>query len=177
MIKKMRFWVRIEGQEKRVEVEEKDDLYAVDVDGISRLVDCRSAGHKDFLSLIIDNKSHLIESSALKIDEGLYYANVNGRRYNVDVLDERLIATRRATSTVKPTGPYVVLSPMPGLIVEVRVKVGDTIKAGFPVVVMEAMKMQNELVSEVDGVVKAVNITAEDAVDSQVPLIEIERSE
>ena len=177
MIKKMRFWVRVEGHEKRVEVEEKDGLYTVDMDGTSRLVDCQSAGHKDYLSLIIDNKSHLIESSALKIDEGLYYANVNGRRYNVDVLDERLIATRRATSTVKPTGPYVVSSPMPGLIVEVCVKVGDTIKAGSPIVVMEAMKMQNELVSEVDGVVKAVNINAKDAVDSQVPLIEIERSE
>ncbi|MFQ5510422.1 MAG: biotin/lipoyl-containing protein [Candidatus Krumholzibacteriia bacterium] len=174
---KMRFTVRVEGQEKRLEVEERDGVYRLDIDGKSQLVDCHSAGHRDFLSLIIDNKSHLIESAPLKMDEGLYYAKIGGRRYNVEVLDERLLATRQATAIVLPAGPYVITSPMPGLIVDVRVKVGDTVEAGTAVVVMEAMKMQNELVSEVQGVVTAVNIQTSDTVDSQAPLVEIERSE
>ena len=71
----------------------------------------------------------------------------------------------------------MISSPMPGLIVEVRVKVGDSVTAGSPVAIMEAMKMQNELVSEVNGIVKTVNVQPRDAVESQAPLIEIERSE
>ncbi|UCG52857.1 MAG: biotin/lipoyl-binding protein [Candidatus Latescibacterota bacterium] len=171
----MRFWVKIKKQEKRVDIEEKDGIYIVEMDGKKRSVDCRTAGHKDYLSLIIDNRSYLVESAPLKIDEGKYYANISGRRYNLEVLDERLIATRQAGALRSDDGPHVISSPMPGLIVDVRVKVGDVVKAGSAVAVMEAMKMQNELVSEVDGIVKAVNIQPKDTVESQVPLIEIER--
>ena len=172
----MKFWVKIEGQEKIVEVDAKDGMYRVEIDGDMHVVDCQNAGHRDYLSLIIENKSHLIESAPIKLDEGQYYANVNGRRYNVEVLDERLAATRQAASVTGETGTYVVTSPMPGLITDVRVKVGDKVRAGSPVVIMEAMKMQNQLMTEVDGVVKAVNIQVKDTVDSQAPLVEIERA-
>ena len=158
-------------------VEEKDGRYTVEIDGKIRDVDCRTAGHRDYLSLIIDNKSYLIESAPLRIDEGKYYANISGRRYNLEVLDERLIATRQAGSAAAVDGPYVIVSPMPGLIVDVRVKVGDRVARGTPVAVMEAMKMQNELVSEIEGTVTAVNVKPKDAVESQTPLIEIERAE
>lgn len=173
----MKLWVKVDNQEKQVDIEEKDGVYEVSIDGTTRIVDCRKAGHRDYLSLIIDNQSHLVESAPLRPEEGKYYATISGRRYEVDVLDERLRATRRASARVKEVGPYVVTSPMPGLIVDVRVNVGDPVKSGSAVVIMEAMKMQNELVSEVDGVVTAVNIQPRDAVDSQTPLIEIERTE
>jgi biotin carboxyl carrier protein len=173
----MKFWIRVESQEKRVNVEEKDGRYRVEIDGQIRDVDCRTAGHRDYLSLIIDNKSYLIESAPLKVDEGKYYANISGRRYNLEVLDERLIATRQAGSTATEDGPYVIASPMPGLIVDVRVKVGDRVSKGSPVAIMEAMKMQNELVSEIEGTVTSVNVNPKDAVESQAPLIEIERDE
>jgi biotin carboxyl carrier protein len=172
----MRLWVRIESQEKLVEVEKHDDAYKVTIDGDERIVDCHSAGHRDYLSLIIDNKSHLVEVAPVRFEEGKYFANICGRRYDMEVLDERLMASRQAGVATKETGPYVIASPMPGLIVDVRVNVGDSVKAGSPVVIMEAMKMQNELISEVDGVVRAINIKANDAVDSQVPLVEIERT-
>jgi biotin carboxyl carrier protein len=172
----MKFWVRVESQDKRVNIEEKEGAYVVEVDGRKRTVDCQTAGHRDYLSLIIDNKSYLIESAPLKIDEGKYYANISGRRYNLEVLDERLIATRQAGVPTKDDGPYILKSPMPGLIVDVRVKAGDRVKAGSAVVVMEAMKMRNELVSEVTGTVKTVKIKTQDTVESQAPLIEIERA-
>jgi biotin carboxyl carrier protein len=173
----MKLWVRIESQEKQVEIDKEDAKYVLKVDGDTRIVDCRSAGHRDYLSLIIDNKSHLVECAPIRFEEGTYYANVDGRRYEVDVLDERLLATRQAAETIQETGPYIIASPMPGLIVDVRVKVGDTVKAGSAIVIMEAMKMRNELIAEVDGIVRAINIQTNDAVDSQTPLIEIERAE
>ncbi len=173
----MKFWVKVENHEARVEIEEKNGVYIIDIDGKRREVDCRTAGHSDYLSLIIDHKSHLVETAPVRIDEGRYYATISGRRYAVEVLDERLITTRQAGVVQQVDGPYIITSPMPGLIIDIRVNVGDRVEAGTPVAVMEAMKMQNELVSEVTGIVKAVNIQVKDAVESQAPLIEIERSE
>ena len=173
----MKLWVRIESTEKQIEIEKRDGLYEVNVDGTIHVVDCHNAGHKDYLSLIINKQSHLVECAPARFEEGRYYANVDGRRYDVEVLDERLLASREASATVAMTGPYIIASPMPGLIVDVRVQIGDTVTAGSAVVIMEAMKMQNELVSEVDGIVRAVNITENDTVDSQTILIEIERTE
>ncbi|MFH1754166.1 MAG: biotin/lipoyl-containing protein, partial [Candidatus Latescibacterota bacterium] len=155
----MKFIVRIESQEKTVNIEERNGYYDVEIDGKKSTVDCKHFGHKDYLSLLIDNKSYLIESAPLQIDEGRYYASVMGRYYDVEVLDELLVATRKAETIVKTSGDYALLSPMPGLIIDIKAKVGDAIEAGSVVVIMEAMKMQNELVSEASGVVKEIHVT------------------
>lgn len=170
----MKFIVRIESQEKVVNINEQNGFYAVEIDGKKSIVDCQHFGHKNYLSLLIDNKSYLIESAPLQIDEGRYYASVMGRYYDVEVLDELLVATRKAESIVQSTGEYFVSSPMPGLIIDIKVNVGDTIEAGSVVVIMEAMKMQNELIAEVSGVVKEILVKPSESVDSQTPLVKIE---
>jgi biotin carboxyl carrier protein len=65
---------------------------------------------------------------------------------------------------------------MPGLVVELRVKPGDAVQVGQPLVVMEAMKMQNELVSESPGVVREVRVRLQQAVESGTELVVIESS-
>ncbi len=171
----MKFIVRVESREKVVEIEEENGYYSVEIDGKKSTVDCQHFGHKDYLSLLIDNKSYLIESAPLKIDEGKYYARVMGRYYDVEVLDELLVATREAERIVQGPVEYVVTSPMPGLIVDVKVHVGDAVQENSIVVIMEAMKMQNELITEVPGVVREVLVKPQETVDSQAPLVRIER--
>jgi biotin carboxyl carrier protein len=173
----MKFWVKIESEEKRVRIEETGGLYSVEIDGQTRLVDYRAVGVRNHFSLIIDNRSYLVESAGVRVDEGAYCAKIAGRTYNLEVLDERLVAARQASERTKEDGPYIMRSPMPGLIIDVRVRPGDRVSAGAPVVVMEAMKMQNELLSEVDGIVRSVNVKPQDPVESQAILIEIERAE
>ncbi|WP_019962406.1 acetyl-CoA carboxylase biotin carboxylase subunit [Woodsholea maritima] len=68
----------------------------------------------------------------------------------------------------------LVLSPMPGLIVAVNVAVGDEVKAGSPIVTVEAMKMENVLRAEVDGIVKTVACKAGDSVAADELLVEFE---
>lgn len=171
----MKFVVRIDNQEKTVVVTEDNGHYQIEIDGKPYEVDCQYFGDKDFLSLLIDNKSYLIESAPVKVEDGRYYARVMGRHYDVDVLDELLVAVRDAESTVVDSAGYTVVSPMPGLILEVKVNVGDRVEAGSPVVIMEAMKMQNELGTDVGGIVTEVCVQAMEAVDSHVPLVRIER--
>jgi len=74
----------------------------------------------------------------------------------------------------RATKPGHVTSSMPGTIVEIMVKVGDTIKDGDPVLVVEAMKMENEVPAPVSGTVKAINVSKGDSVNPDEALVEIE---
>jgi biotin carboxyl carrier protein len=171
----MKFIVRVDGTEKVLHVSRDGSQYRVDVDGRLLNVDCRAFGDKDALSLLIDHKSYWVEAAPVRPERGEYFARVLGRHYDVDVLDELLLAVRDAERAREHTGAYTVRAPMPGLIVQVRVTAGARIAVGEAVVVMEAMKMRNELASEVAGVVKSVAVAAGDKVDSQAPLVTIER--
>lgn len=106
---------------------------------------------------------------------GCYTLSVDGHRFEVEALDERTRAIRDITAAVaKPTGPAPVVAPMPGLIVRVNVAVGDVIAAGFGAVVMEAMKMENELRATAGGRVKAVHAEVGAAAEKGAILVELE---
>ena len=66
------------------------------------------------------------------------------------------------------------MAPMPGRVVRVLVSIGDRVLAGQPIVVVEAMKMENELRSPKDGVVREVNVQAGGAVEARAVLVVIE---
>lgn len=74
-------------------------------------------------------------------------------------------ATAPAPAAAKPAGPgRKVVSPLPGVIIEVAVKEGQAVKAGQKVAVIEAMKMENEIAAEVDGTITAVHVSKGDSV-------------
>ena len=171
----MRFIVRLHGIEKVINVTRDGSSYHVDMDGRVLAVDARNFGDKDAFSLLIDNKSYLVEAAPVKPERGEYFARVMGRHYDVDVLDELMVAVRDAETARQHTGGYTVRAPMPGLVVQVRVEAGARVSVGQALVVMEAMKMRNELSSEVAGVVTSISVAAGDKVESQATLISIER--
>jgi pyruvate carboxylase subunit B len=79
-----------------------------------------------------------------------------------------------AGATTGPVGPAPLVAPMPGMIVRVTVQVGDRVRAGQGLVVMEAMKMENELRAQADATVKAVLAHPGSAVEKGALLIELE---
>jgi pyruvate carboxylase subunit B len=104
---------------------------------------------------------------------GSYTLWVDGFRFDGEALDERTRAIRDITAvSAKASGPAPVNAPMPGLIVRVNVKVGDVVQAGQGVVVMEAMKMENELRASAAGTVKAINVDQGKAVEKGTTLVE-----
>jgi len=106
---------------------------------------------------------------------GRYTLSIDGRRFEVEALDERAHAIRQLTAaTAAPAGPAPLVAPMPGLIVRVNVTAGEAVKAGQGLVVMEAMKMENELRAAAAGVVKAVRVTPGMAVERGATLVELE---
>ena len=171
----MKFVIRVSGEERTVVIDRHNGLYNVEIDGRTVTVDCAHFGDTGYLSMLIDHQSYLIESAPTDAARGQYYARVMGRHYDLEVLDDLLLAVRDAEVETEHHGAYTVAAPMPGLIVDIKVKEGDHVAAGTPVVIMEAMKMQNELTTRVGGVVKTIHVSERDSVDSQTPLVEIER--
>ena len=105
---------------------------------------------------------------------GKYTLSIDGRRFAVEALDERTHAIRQLSAAVAPpAGPAPLVAPMPGLIVRVNVAAGDTVQAGQGLVVMEAMKMENELRAAAAGVVKAVRVAPGTAVERGATLVEL----
>ena len=106
---------------------------------------------------------------------GRYSLWIDGWRYEVDAADERTHAIRAMTAaSAAPTGPAPIKAPMPGLVVRIAVSVGDQVAPGQGVVVVEAMKMENELRATAAGRVKAVHAVAGQAVEKGTVLVELE---
>jgi biotin carboxyl carrier protein len=126
------------------------------------------SGHRVF-SVLVDGNSFEVHISE---DEELWNVLLRGRLYQAEVIDEREKRLRDAAGEgVESSGEYTLKSPMPGLVIKVAVKVGDTIKNGDVLLILESKKMQNELKSPQDGVVTAVNITEGASVEQKEPLI------
>ena len=106
---------------------------------------------------------------------GHYTIWVDGFRHEVEALDERMRAIRLlADATAGPAGPAPLLAPMPGMIVRVNVEVGEQVVPGQGLVVIEAMKMENELRATAAGRVKSVLTQPGSAVEKGALLVELE---
>jgi pyruvate carboxylase subunit B len=106
---------------------------------------------------------------------GAYTLSIDGYRFVVDALDERARTIREMSgAAAAAAGPAPLVAPMPGLIVRVNAAPGDQVRAGQGLVVMEAMKMENELRATADGIVRAVLVAPGTAVEKGAVLLELE---
>jgi len=105
-------------------------------------------------------------------ERGQWRLSTGGHRFDVQVLDERARAVRAAGGGATQ-GAGTLKAPMPGLVVRVLVAEGDPVEAGRGMVVVEAMKMENELKAGGSGTVKRVHVKAGDRVEKGAPLIEV----
>lgn len=144
----------------RVEVRERESRLEVVLDGRPLEVDVTEAG-RGFLSLLIDGNSY--EVGLTKQARG--YAVV----LPDDVLTVELAVGARGAGAPRPKagiGPFRVTAPMPGKIVRVLVEAGQDVTSGQGLVVMEAMKMENELKASRAGRVKDIAVREGQAVET-----------
>jgi len=105
---------------------------------------------------------------------GRYTLWLDGYRYETEALDERTRAIRDlSAASSAAAGPAPLVAPMPGLVIRVNVQVGDAVHAGQGLVVMEAMKMENELRAPASGIVKSVAVAPGTAVEKGALLVQL----
>lgn len=121
----------------------------------------------------IGNNPYTVEIAS--IEGGVAKVNVNGIDYEVEIEDAPASAAAPAAAPVSaapatPAAPAAggpakkVCSPLPGVILSVNVAVGDKVKAGDKVAVLEAMKMENDIEAESDGTITAIHVQKGDSV-------------
>ena len=121
-----------------------------------------------------DGTAYRIEVTELDLRGKRVTLNINGRRTVVQLADEvDQLVDRLGFSAATGSGSGEVLAPMPGLVLKTLVKEGQAVEAGAPLIVLEAMKMENVLRAEVAGVVAALHVEAGAAVEKKQHLISL----
>jgi len=163
----MTYAASVEGETFHIGLDDSEEIV---VDERRYAASIESTGGASLYSLIVDNSSYEVH---VEEREGSYRVLLLGQRYDVRVEDEGTRRAARAHRTRKPTEEeyFLVRSPIPGLIFDVPAMQGQEVKQGDILVIVEAMKMENELRAPRDGVVKATFVVPGDSVDKGAPLV------
>lgn len=166
----MKYFVTVAGEEHEVVV----DGQTVSIDGETFTASLEDLAGTPVKLVTIGHRVHRVLASRGPARSEYEFA-IDGFRFRVDALNERARVIRAlAGQSAAVAGPAPIVAPMPGMIVRVNVKAGDQVRAGQGLVVMEAMKMENELRATADGVVKGVLAQPGTAVEKGAILLEIE---
>lgn len=163
----MKYEITVDGTTHLVDVQlQKDGRYTVRLDDQDHVVDLQRPSPEAF-HMLIDGESW--EAGCVPSADG-FLVDVVGVTTPVQVVDPRRKALRLASAATSG----LVSTTMPGRVVRVLVAAGDKVRKGQPVIVVEAMKMENELKSPVDGVVLEVLATEGQTVEANTKLVRIE---
>ncbi len=135
-----------------------------------------------FNLLSLDAKTYLVglgnkfyEATAQKLDDEKYSISINGKLFEVEI---RTTLQEKARKLLEASGStnhkLEVKAPMPGMILKVKKRVGEEVVSGEPVIILEAMKMENELRSPVAGKLKELFVTEGSPVEKGIKLFSIE---
>jgi biotin carboxyl carrier protein len=161
----VKYFASIDNQEYEVEI----DGEQIWVNGQLVDVDLARSGVPELYSLIIDGKSFEV---LVEEERQTYAVTLRGEQYHVNVEDER---TRRLNQGRRgpelPMGDLVIKAPIPGMVVKVLVHDGDEIAEDQPLVILEAMKMENEIRAPRAGIVRKVDVSSGQRVEQNASLL------
>lgn len=141
------------------------------INGVEASIDIQQI-NPNYFNLIVDGKSINLEVLDQN-SNGTHSFKVNGKKVNAELrtaLDELL--NKMGMNKSELASVKELKAPMPGLILEIMIQEGTSIKKGDPILILEAMKMENVIKSPIDGVVKKLNVKEKDSVAKNQVLIE-----
>lgn len=162
----MKYQVTVGAKTLEVDV----DGSRVVVDGIQFTAELRTIESTPLRLLLLDHSSRLLPMESR--GRGTWLVQDTGELLEVEVVDQRTAHIRsRVGATGAAAGPAVLKAPMPGLVVRVLVEPGDAVSAGQGIVVLEAMKMENELKAAAAGVVERMEVSGGQVVEKGAVLV------
>jgi len=162
----VKYYVRVNDEEFEVDIDMAGRVYLNDEPLHADLI---QVPYQNLYSLLLNHHSYEL---AVEETRAGYRILLGGEQYDVQVTDERqrrLLAGR--SQPAPPGGDTNVTAPIPGLIVKVEVKEGDSVTAGQPLVILEAMKMENEIRAPRDGEVRGVHVAPGQSVEQGAVLV------
>ncbi len=126
-----------------------------------------------YFHLLIDHKSYRAEVVTADPITKTFEVKINGKLYPVQLKDKfDLLLDKMGMNNGAAGKANSIKAPMPGLIIDLRVTEGDQVKPGDPLLILEAMKMENTIKASADTVVKSVKVKKGDSVEKNQVLIE-----
>jgi biotin carboxyl carrier protein len=164
----MKYIATIDGRDYNVDIL---DEHRVIVDGVTYQIDFMPVGDQPVYTLIVDGKSF---DAHVYQNEDIWQVLFRGTRFSVIVEDEREKRLRAALAgNVAVHADFHLKAPMPGMVVAIPVQEGQMIQKGDVLVILESMKMQNELRSPRDGKVVRVRVEAGDRVEQKETMLSV----
>lgn len=166
---RMKYIASIVGKEYEIEILSETRVL---INGVARQVDLKALRQQLTFSLLVDGKSY---ETNIYQDNSTWEVLLRGRQFSVEVEDERERRLRLAAGEVSAVrGKFVLTAPMPGLVIAIQVAVGDQVSQGDVLVILESMKMQNELTAPHDGTVTRINARINGNVERKENLLILE---
>lgn len=160
------------GRERSVVLQpQPDGTYRVTIDEVEYLVDAKQVRSGTW-SLVIDGKSHLVDLDKRRAGVAASVGDSEALLVVEDALQRRLAQAASAGRGPVASGESV-RAPIAGKVVKISVAEGDVVAVGAPILVLEAMKMENEIVAERGGTVAKIHKAAGQAVDTGDLLVEL----
>jgi biotin carboxyl carrier protein len=164
----MKYYATIDDQTFEIEINQQGELC---IDGECEAVDFQSISGSSIYSLLLGNASF---EALVEARDDCYEVLLQGTLYRICVQDERMRRLAEAAGGFSPpSGEIAIKAPMPGLIVAVLVQEGQAVEEGQVLVVLESMKMENELKAPRAGVVSQVRVKSDQSVDHHETLVAI----
>jgi len=165
----MKYIADINGTEYEIEIISETEVV---INGKGHEIDFQALRQSLSYSLLLDGKSY---ETNIYQDDGDWEVCLRGRCFHVKVEDERERRLRMAAGyTSVQKGKFTLQAPMPGLIIDIPVKVGDEVKEGQVLLILESMKMQNELTAPRDGKIARIQAELNDNVERKEALLIME---
>lgn len=175
----MTYEIAVGNRVRAVSVTRKGPLLHVVLDGRTVIVDARRTGDME-LSLLVapadgaEPTQGIDAALAAQRTAGDFDVHLAGRTIPVQVRQAGAFGRQKKAGAAQGAGPQRIIAPMPGKIVRVLVKAGDEVKARQGLVVVEAMKMENELRAARDGRVRDISVVEGQSVDAGAILLVVE---
>ena len=163
----MRYFVTVGDRTVEVEL----DGERVVIDGVTSVVHREPVAGTPLEQVLIDGRSFMVSLEPNGL--GRWVAGARGGRYDLTVVDERTHHVQQLVGAGTAVSGQSLKAPMPGLVVRVLVAEGDQVVAGQGLVVLEAMKMENELKAAGPGVVRTVRVAPGATVEKGQLLLEV----
>jgi biotin carboxyl carrier protein len=165
----MIYEVKVAEKVHRVELQKRESGWRCKLDGQEMQLDAVST-QEGVLSILIGGKSYEVKQESTGTDFNIV---VGGLRFPAQVRDPRSLRSRRGADAGSE-GVKKIVAPMPGKVVRILAQPGTAVEHGQGVIVIEAMKMQNELKSPKKGTVKKLTVREGAAVEAGQSLAEVE---
>jgi biotin carboxyl carrier protein len=170
---RVKYFVKVGDRELEVLLEERDGEVFARVGNRETKVSYAEVDGLGQYSILTENRSWAASIESNKNNTNEFSVGLAGEVYTVSIENERERAAHAAAAH-GPAGPRTLNAAMPGIVISVLAKEGDSVEAGAALLILEAMKMQNEVRAEAAGVVKRIFVEAGKTVSAGQPLVSLD---